>query len=741
MSNRRENSNVSIIDAVETLSHIADLEYDQNIGVTQEHDLNFQDQHFTYRTVHWLHEKDAEITIGIVKDTFKVVLNYLKDFYKNEYSYVTDPQTIEGIKTIMVLVGEAAKKLDKYTDLFHNNRTKSVTELKEYKHLQEFYYKRIARKIDEGILGKWIYALSRQITPRKAKINLVGRKTSQTKHIFIDLEAVKKDTEYELFFLKKEDGTRFFSPRIIRNIKLVCDFGNYFGKVKGDDPLVDLRMWHDRCLHACAKNILRTTGSTINSFFHESAQQKENELVSLVSKTCMALILCSNPKNLMRNMPIKNCTGYFKDFEVFLRRALHSTEYQRLIAYPPEKSNKLANSILEVIHALCSAFFTSLQGYQEIADPVHHLIEEANQEISPEHIAAANNCRALWSKLAAEYVAMVKLVKRHPNGPLINVLNILQEGEFHAYDPLFQNNIPNQLYSLYYNDDKILNIRMPAPIYQESIHKASVVEEFKGFLRASEKSSSINKYLLFNFQDRTSWREYSRCIALEDLQKIPEFEDRLVVVTMAKDTEFYHQLAPYQEENHADIFMKNLKNQLRDENSGFYFPEKIKKILLGDFIDGVVDSVKRIFFSDKNVLLKEHRLVFIDIVLLFIQLKIMEIVQPDAFSLACKDGIDGGCIASAQTMVFIKLLNKEHFSDEEVQALNLILFAPSILIRERVVVPERFNRFINLIKTIEAVKDEMGVNFSKVVHEAFGHFFKTPILQAKIVLPKLVEIE
>ena len=40
----------------------------------------------------------------------------------------------------MVLVGEAAKKLDKYIELFQKINVRSVTELREYKQLQEFYF-------------------------------------------------------------------------------------------------------------------------------------------------------------------------------------------------------------------------------------------------------------------------------------------------------------------------------------------------------------------------------------------------------------------------------------------------------------------------------------------------------------------------------------------------------------------------------------------------------------------------
>ena len=49
----------------------------------------------------------------------------------------------------MVLVGEAAKKLDKYTKFLHQNQR--VTDFKEYKQLQEFYRQKLLVKIDEDV--------------------------------------------------------------------------------------------------------------------------------------------------------------------------------------------------------------------------------------------------------------------------------------------------------------------------------------------------------------------------------------------------------------------------------------------------------------------------------------------------------------------------------------------------------------------------------------------------------------
>lgn len=732
--NKHESSSLGIIEAVETLSNIADLEFDQNMGITQEHDLVLHEQKVTYRTVHWLHEKDADQTIAIVKDTFRVILHYLKEFYKKEYGYISDEKTIEGIKTIMVLVGEAAKKLDKYSSLFHQKHAKSVTELKEYKQLQEFYLSRISRKIDEGVLGAWILALTRRAVPKKPSLKLLEHKPTQTKHIFIDLETVKKDTEYELFFLRKEDGSRFFNPRLIRNIKLVCDFGHYFGKTKSDDPFQDLIFWQDQLFHASAKKILKSAHKIFETFGREGSKHKDHELVLLISKAMIALMLSSNPHHLLRNNPAKSCVSYFEDFQFFLREALHSREYQRLIAYLPDQTDKLSLCLLDTIHALSWLFFVSLQGYQDIGKTIQKLLQEAMQEISSEHLTHAS---FVWSQLAAEHTAMTKLLKHHPNGPLSKVLDVLEQGIYHFFDPIRQQNLPSQLYSIYFDERHVMNLHIPIPVHQEFIHKAMINEEFLAFLRYLKTKTTNDKHLIFNLQDRTSWREYSRSVLFEELQKREEFNKNLVVVTLSMDTEFFHQLPPYQEDKHANVFIKHFKEHLQDENSGFYFPDFIKKAIFPKFVDGMIHTIHRIFFHNKNVLLREERLNFIEIFYTFLQLKIIELIKPESINFACKDGIDIGAVTSSQLYLFLKLINQEKLSESEIEYINILLYTPAILIRERLILPERFNRMLNVIKMLENLKQEIGKKaFCELMQEAFSHYFKSDILQAKIILVK-----
>lgn len=734
----QESSNISILEAVETLSDIADLEIFSQVGVAEKHNLIVGDQAVTYRSIQWLHEDDMEVRLKELKEIFKVVLSYLRDFYKKKHAQIDTQQSIEGVKNIMVLVGEAAKKLDRFKAIFHLSiRGKDITEWKEYKQLQDFYLNRIARHIDEGMLSKWILALAQKAFAVETTTVVTTAKEFQTKHVFVDLEAVKKDTEYELFFMRKEDGTRFYSPRLIRNIKLVCDFGDYIGESKVDDPLSDLIVWQDRFMHACAKDLYSALDRIIRDFYEIGIKHKDKQIVECLRKAIMGLMLCSNSHHLYRNSPPKSCLEYFCDFQQYLREALQTREYQNLLAYPPKADEKFDYCILNTIHTLCSTFFRLMKGYQDMIGPIQSLLREAKQDISPEHIEAAKASHQLWNRLGCDHAALVKLLKRHANGPLIKVLNILEENITHDFDPIIQGNIPSQLFNLYFNETKIDCLHLPCPVHQEQINKVTIIEEFKAFIRDLKNHRPLKRHLIFNLQDRTSWREYMRCKAIEEMQFREDFEEDLVVVTLPKDTEFYHQLPPYADDRHAEIFLKKLKEQVLDDSMGFLLPASIKKQLSKNFIDELIADIHRIFFHNKNVLLQETRLDFIELFYTFLELKIIELVKPSSFSFTCKDSVDMGSSSSAQLFALLKLLNEERLSNEEIDYMNVLLYSPSILVRERLISSERFKRMISVIKVFETIRDEYGANnFSKIFREAFGRLYKTHILESMVIIPK-----
>lgn len=730
--NKYEGSGLTILDAVETLSSIADMDIDQVMNLVNHPELIDESQINLQRIVQWLHPGDMGATVESVRETFRVILHYLRNFYKKEYGYAQKPETTEKIKSIMVLVGEAAKKLDRYTELFQHHKTKSVTDLKEYHRLQEFYLSRIAHKVDESTLGKWLIALTKRMMVTEIPSQLKTKKVSLSQHIFVDMDSVKKDSEYELFFIRKEDGTRFFSPRLIRNIKLVCDFGESLTEVKEDDPLESVNLWKDHFYNSAASQIVQSVSSLLKVFYANPLKARSNDLGESLSKALIALMLCREPSTVLHDPTVKNSKNYFSDFLFFLRQALHTRTYQKLIAYPPASSDAEAQFFLELTHGLCRALQLQIQVDHDLFTQIINLVRESSQESSREHRQIETN-RFIWNRLAGDYAAISRLLKRHSSGPLFKVLDILERGEYNFFDPLLLENIPYQLYAIYDDSRKIVNVHTPSPTYQEFINKANVTEEFKGFLRAMTNKNDNGHHLMINLQDRTSWKEHARSVAVEDLQELPEFANHLTVVTLTKDTEFYHQNAPYNTVNHADAFIKTFLDQLSSEGTGYYFPQELHKVLFPNFAKGVLNAIHRVFFSSKNVLSREQRMDFIEIFYFFLQLKLLEQIKPTSLSFTCKDGVDVGAVSSAEFFSFIKFLNLDPINSKDIDQLNFLLYGPSLLTRERILIPDRFSRFQSFIRTAELAKEAFEPsNFVKIVNEVFGHFYKSAITNATV---------
>lgn len=730
MITHKKKEETTLVDAIETLSNIADLQFDREVGIVQPHDLVINNKKFAYRTLHWLHEEKANETIEMVKETFKDILRYLTDFYTEKYAEMNHPQYVEGLKTIMVLVGEAGRKLDKYISLFYSQEH-NMKELKEYKLLQEFYLKHIAKKIDEGKISQWILTLAQKRIARG--VGTKGKRPLLTKHVYIDLEGVKKDNEYELFFLRKEDGTRFFSPQLIRNIELVSDFGNFLRKENEDDPLRDIANWQDEVASANAENIRRSMRNHIEKFYKTMgpSETKENRLVDLMNKAMIALMMADHVTEAHKG--VKKNWGYFRDFQLFLRRSLQSTEYQKFMVHINQPAKQM-NLVISLIHFICLALYTQLYGYHEISNRIHELIHKATEGLSHDHKEAFKDTDKLWAKLSGNYAAVSKLLKTHASGPLNKILTVLEEGECHEFDPILQGNLPSRLYSLYCQDNRVLFARWPSPTYQEFIHKAAMNEEFKAFLYGCSHEHIIKKVLLFNFQDRTTWREQARCKIIEDIPNYDSFSKHIEVATLDRDTEFYHQLGSYAQNNHADVFIKNLKEQVGSEDEGYLFPAAVKKELK-NFIPEVIKVIHHLFFSNKNILLRENRLNFIEIFSLFLQLKMIDSLEPDIVGFSCKDGLDTTSAVAAELFVFLKLLNQEHLSENDQHHLDFLLYGPCLITRERLMTPDKFNRFVSVIKAIESARDQIGKeHFGKLIQEALSSFYKAPLLKGKIAV-------
>lgn len=728
-----EHSEIGIVEAVETLTSIADLELDSPIAVTEHHEMELQELPIIYRTVHWLHRKNAEKVMYVVKDTFRVILNYLKYFYKREYGKLIKHESVEGIKTIMVLVGEAAKKVDKYSHLFVGANAASIKETPEFRDLWTFYQRKIAPIAVQESLSKWMsllpFKVVQEVSLKKEKKVLPEVKLE---HLFVDLDTVKRDTEYELFLIRKEDGSRFFNPRLLRNIKLVCNFEEYYEEEAREPTIQELSVWKDLSSQLLARNILRYNWLLVDQFFKNGTKIRNNDSSQLLYKAILALMLAANQGP--SHKPItKGASRYLYDFQRFMHELLTSTDFQRYITYPPKNEESIVHKTIELAEQFCRYLFSGFHLNEEAAGFLNELIIKGKEEISQSEHLVETPESFLSSKMAIDYEALVRALRHYGHVPLVAILDVLQNPEITGFDPLILQNLPSAVFDLFPKGKKISVLRLASPTSQEYINKAHVAEEFKAYLRALEGET----HLLFNMQDRTQWKEFARSHALEELQSKEDFHKKLCVVSMTKESEFYHQTGPYADLNQAGLFIEQLLEHVESENSGYFYPPKVKKALFPQFAHDLAAAILSVFFGNKNVLVQNARQDFIELFYFFLELKIIEIIQPACISFSCKDAIDIGMPATCALFLLLKMLNDRPLSSEEEEYLKVMLYVPAIAYRGRNLFAERFMRLHSLLRRIESCREELS---PKGLHHALGEqitpLYDVDTLTAVVALPQ-----
>ncbi len=687
---------LTVMEAVDYLSSMAEIDLHESGGDR------------------WLDRDLAEQNREVIKETFRVLHHYLRHLYEKNRDQLKDLDTQKGIQAIMVLAGEAAQKLDTFTSLFKGKEgTGSVTKLPDYQQLQKFYLTAIVQKfretvpIEEDWQAEW--------NPDEAEA------LDKEKQGLKDLETVRSDREYELFFIKKEDSRPYFDSNLLRHIRLLGDFDESLIDPTGEDPFLRVKIIQDRDVHSSAKEILKLARPYIDEFYKEAMHYKGMHFVSVLNKVLMALMLCANGRNLMQNTNGKSCILYYADFHSYLRAALASSEYKKFVSSSNGQAGKFAHVLINLSHALCCFFFTRISMHKEAVELIHRLIARGAGSAP-----ALSKTHSIWDHLLEDDERIRRLLKHYPNGPLLKALDALNEGDqLKGFDPINQGNLPHQLFNFSYEDQHVTCLRLPCPTFQEYIQKSQAIDEFRGLLRYMGSELNAQKHLLINLQDRTSWQEHMRCSSMEKLQKEAEFVKTLYVVTLPKNTEFYLQSTSYENLHQSDLFIQQFQEQIASgEVCGFYFPPTLKMQELKSFTARAMSLIHRHFFSGKNTLTRKNRLDFIEIFYHFLILELIDLLKPDSISFTCKDAIDQGVAASAGFYAFLKILSGlRTWSKEDRDFLLWMLYTPALTIRERAIDLQKLHRLIQAMATFQAEVEAQH----KAISDAANKLFSRPL--------------
>jgi len=712
MSKIREIKLLSMQEAMDNLAAIVgiDLENPPRLGIIQRHRLVTDAEKVGPHEILWLSGEGNEAILEILDMTFYTIHRHLLSLMESGEVDWEDAKARKGVEAIFALVVEAARTLNSY--LAFRSGKELATKIEErpsYQELHFFYHNRFARQLKRTRQELWSEELQGTDEEMLFDLSKTGLK---------DFETVKRDLQYELFSIRNEDGKPYFNAGLLRNIKLACfDAGKEVSFE--EDPLLRVRAMEDRDLQASARQILTECKSYITDFCKMAKRLGSVTFAQYLNMALTALFLAANPRNLIQNSTGKSSLLYFRDFQMFLRRAMNSDEYQKYIAYPPEEGDKTADVLLQLTHALALAFFLRMGGVrQEAIGLIHRCMRKGEESDRKTALKGAT----FWNQFLIDDEKFRTLLALFPNGPLFKILDLIREEEIEllAFDPLIQENLPQKVFSIEGLERPIQVLRMPCPTRQSLIHKVTIAEEFRGFLRAYASMKPRKRHLMINLQDRTSWQEFARCQAVEKLQKNAEFNGQIVVITLPKNSDFYHQTSEYLNTNSAADFLTQLRQQLASpEECGFFFPPSLSNGWQ-KFLDSVLSVVHEQFF-DSEQLSRQQREDFIEIFYQLLILKCIEEIQPDSISFSCKDAIDTGAAALGSFFAILQILQDK--MEDEADFLRWLLYTPALFIRERAIDPERFSRTISSLERFDEAVTEKGAKLQKALADLYGPRF------------------
>jgi hypothetical protein len=665
-----------IQEAMDNLTAIANINLSAPgpIGIVKKTRIITDDEGFAEKRelekIEWLSGEGCEAILEILDQTYHAVHHHLIRLLEMGEMEWKSERSTRAIVALMALVGESVERIQKYLEFRIGKPIDEITERESYRSLQEFYQNQFLQIIKD-------------------------KESHQEPEGIVDMDAVRSDREYELFYIRHEDGTPYFKLDLLRHMRLIADFESE-GKSFEEDPLLRVRSMLDRDTQVSARQILTYCQGNLEDFYKIFQKNCTNDLVSTLSSASTALFLAANPQNLLQHTTGKTSLSYFENFHTFLRAAFHTSEYQKMVAYPPDASDKVAYILLHLTHALSSQLFHRAGGVKQEAIGLIH--RTARKGTEREKAVWHEKGETIWNQFLIDDENYRTLLAQFPSGPLLKILDLLQseEGEIVAFDPVMQGNVPMKQFTMNIGEKKIDFLRIPSPTRQTLINKVEIIEEFRGFLRFYHSQKKGGKHLLINLQDKTSWKEFSRTKTLEGIQKNAEFSSVLSVFTLPKTTDFYFQSGEYLNLNVAnDFFTVFLKQLETPEECGYCLPSSFKSTEIYHFAEKIVPIIHIYFFDKSPNLKREERENFIEIFNQFLILKLLDHIRPTSISFTCKDAVDTGAAQTASFYAFLKILGDQFKTQEEHDFFRWLLYCPALFIRERAIDPERFTRMLS----------------------------------------------
>lgn len=405
-------------------------------------------------------------------------------------------------------------------------------------------------------------------------------------------------------------------------------------------------------------------------------------------------------------------------------------------AFQSQLTQKKQNPLLvlpevEIVLKLCNAFYKNVEIHSFCSNLVDELLLEGSREI-------AFNLPVDKLSLEQQFEAIERTPHEYGADRFAVQASNLSGASGIAFDPATLGNISHLLYTLPKSlmGKPVDCLRFGNPTISGLIPASSRVDPiFEGFLASlmikGEKhvyfSLQDGRGLKSEYQEETGFFQRASCPDLDRTCKILALEKRFpghfFPVVFAQDSCFYKQKEEWAAETlDGHKFKHGFLHELTDKTgkSGFYFPEILRtQQFFGKVLPSILDDVHEAVFGNKLDLSLEERKDFIEISYVFIELYILQKLNPDSFNNACKDAIDRAGKLNRLVFDVLNMLVDNTGAETEIEtAKRTITHAPAFLVKKQAMVEERRHRLITALDKLqrEGVKDKIR----KILQGCYG---------------------
>lgn len=603
-----------------------------------------------------------------IKNAFSTLDTYLQGLYGADQMLLKNHDYLASLKAVMVIASEAYDKLEVVSRIF--NKAKEDLGEPEFNHLYDFYLKKINFKV-EHVAGEVF---------RNAEEEQ-KRALSDT-HGIKNLEVIRKDTDYELFYIKDEEGLNHFSKNLLRHTQLLGTFDELFLVFQGEDPFIKLKFIEDRLKQKRALFIKNELSSKVDYFLKEAFRFKKHPFIGLTSQMLVALSLASYPSLVMQNDPSKACFEYFNDFVGFISNLVVRPEFFKTSSDIEALADKGIISSQRFIAGVIDSLFLSKNEIVYVAEHLYQFVKKPIFEgFSP---------LSFFDKLLEFDKSLRALLMNFPSGPLMKALDFIKDVNKPTIFRPLNAHLPQSLFDIGYHDKVLSCVCMGSPTIQEDIKTAVIDPLFSIFVGHMSQGCNV----IIDLEDPSNHNAKARTEALVGLSS-----DELVTSFIPRSGLLYNMMDIYAFVNNAEEFKALLIEQFASEEGHAYSNSMLFDKDVKDIINFIHETI---FMKNKELELKD-RLVFVEIFQLFMACALIHKYEASNLIVICKDGLDQSNVYLMGLYALIQMVNHEKLFDQD--SFNFFvseIYGPALIVRDRAVFEDSIVRMLSALSAVQA---------------------------------------